>query len=84
MTFQGGFVGIQCAIEVAVSSKEPVWATWTHIHPQDLNKRQIFELPSKGQGIQCMRLVFETSSDLFGRITIYEISVEGFLQAQYS
>lgn len=78
MTFQGGFVGIECAVEVAVSSHEPVWATWTHIHPQDLNRRQIFELPGGGEAIQCMRLVFDKSSDFFGRVTIYELSVQGF------
>ncbi|KAF8559896.1 hypothetical protein OG21DRAFT_1479774 [Imleria badia] len=80
LTFQGGFVGIQCVVEVAVSSAEPVWTTWTHIHPQDVNRRQIFELPGEAQDrIQCMRLVFERSSDFFGRITIYELHVEGVL-----
>lgn len=62
-----------------MSSQEPVWTTWTHLHPEDLNRRQVFELPDEGEGIQCMRLVFEKSSDFFGRVTIYEFSVEGFL-----
>lgn len=70
-------MGIHCAVEVAVSSREPVWATWTHIHPQDLNRRQIFELPDDGEAIQCMKFVFEKSSDFFGRVTIYELSVQG-------
>ena len=39
----------------------------------------MFELPGEGQDIQCMRLVFERSSDFFGRITIYELDVEGIL-----
>ncbi|KIK91106.1 hypothetical protein PAXRUDRAFT_831121 [Paxillus rubicundulus Ve08.2h10] len=78
--FQGGFAGTQCAIDVAASSEEPVWTTWAHVHPEDVNRRQVFKLPEKGgQGIQCMKLVFEKSSDLFGRITIYELGVEGFL-----
>ena len=79
LTFQGGFVGIHCVVEVAVSSEEPVWTTWTHIHPEDVNRRQMFELPGEGQDIQCMRLVFQRSSDFFGRITIYELDVEGIL-----
>jgi len=77
LTFQGGFVGIQCMIKVAVSSEAPVWTTWTHIHPEDVNRRQIFELPIEGKDIQCMKLVFEKSSDFFGRVTIYELSIEG-------
>jgi hypothetical protein len=66
-------------VEVAVSSEEPVWTTCTHIHPEDVNRRQIFELLGEGQDIRCMRLVFERSSDFFGRITIYELDVEGIL-----
>ena len=79
LTFQGGFVGIQCALEVAVTCAEPVWTTRTHIHPEDVNRRQMFELPEGHDRIQCMRLVFEKSSDFFGRITIYELDVQGNL-----
>ncbi|KAF9245648.1 galactose-binding like protein [Melanogaster broomeanus] len=82
LTFQGGFAGTQCAVEVAVSSEEPVWTTWTHIHPEDVNRRQVFELqelePEGGSGIRCIKLVLEKSSDFFGRITIYELGVQGF------
>ncbi|KAI9570120.1 galactose-binding domain-like protein [Boletus coccyginus] len=77
LTFQGGFVAIHCTVEVAVSSERPVWRTWTHIHPEDVNRRQEFELPGEGEDIQCMRLVFERSSDFFGRITVYELGVQG-------
>ncbi|KAF9225305.1 hypothetical protein BS17DRAFT_700405 [Gyrodon lividus] len=80
VTFQGGFAGTQCVVNVAVSSKEPVWTTWTHVHPEDVNRRQVFGLPEEGgKGIRCMKLVFEKSSDFFGRITIYELGVEGLL-----
>lgn len=66
-------------VEVAVSSVQPAWTTWTHIHPEDVNRRQIFELPGELEDgrIECMRLVFEKSSDFFGRITLYELDVQG-------
>lgn len=70
---------MECAVEVAVSPEKPVWTTWAHIHPEDVNRRQIFELPGEGKDIQCMRFVFERSSDFFGRVTVYELGVEGFL-----
>lgn len=79
LTFQGGFVGTQCAIDVAASALEPIWTTLTHIHAEDVNRRQIFQLPEdSSQEIQCMKLIFERSSDFFGRITLYELQVEGW------
>jgi hypothetical protein len=32
-----------------------------------------------GEGIQSMKLVFEESSDFYGRITVYELKIEGLL-----
>ncbi|KAG1868273.1 galactose-binding domain-like protein [Suillus subalutaceus] len=82
--FQGGFVGTKCRIEVSESSDRPEWQTWTHIHPEDANRRQTFDLiihrdGFPGEGIQSMKLVFEESSDFYGRITIYELKIEGLL-----
>ncbi|KAG9313933.1 hypothetical protein JVU11DRAFT_4707 [Chiua virens] len=71
-------------VEVAVCCEDPVWTTWTHLHPEDANRRQMFELPREGQDIQCMRLVFHKSSDLFGRVTIYELDVEGSSGTDYT
>ncbi|KAG1742710.1 galactose-binding domain-like protein [Suillus paluster] len=82
--FQGGFVGTKCRIDVSAASDRPEWQTWTYIHPEDVNRRQIFELIThgdrlQGKGIQSMKLVFEESSDFYGRITIYELKIEGLL-----
>ncbi|KAG1779555.1 galactose-binding domain-like protein [Suillus placidus] len=82
--FQGGFVGTKCRIEVSESPNRPEWQTWTYIHPEDANRRQTFDLiPHRdgllGEGIQSMKLVFEESSDFYGRITIYELKIEGLL-----
>jgi hypothetical protein len=35
------------------------------------------ELP--GEGMQSMKLIFEESSDFYGRITVYELRIEGVL-----
>lgn len=82
--FQGGFVGTKCRIEVSESSDRPEWQTWTYIHPEDANRRQAFDLiihrdKLPREGIRSMKLVFEESSDFYGRITIYELRIEGVL-----
>ncbi|KAG1793942.1 galactose-binding domain-like protein [Suillus plorans] len=74
--FQGGFVGARYRVEVSESSDRPEWQTWTYIHPEDANRRQTFDLTI---GIQSMKLVFEESSDFYGRITIYELKIEDLL-----
>ncbi|KAL4070483.1 galactose-binding domain-like protein [Scleroderma citrinum] len=78
LTFQGGFVGTQCGIDTAVSPEDPSWSTLTYIHPEDVNRRQVFQLPEGGSdGIRCLKFRFEKSSDFFGRITLYELQLEG-------
>ncbi|KAG8959411.1 hypothetical protein FRC03_008011 [Tulasnella sp. 419] len=81
LTFQGGFAGIRCAIHVQAGKSSPaVWNLWTNIYPEDVNRRQTFELPplpSSQPSISQLKLVFEESSDLFGRITIYDLAIDG-------
>ncbi|KAH8110697.1 galactose-binding domain-like protein [Phellopilus nigrolimitatus] len=85
ITFQGGFVGKRCALSVvpAASSedegKSPATAKMSHltvIYPEDVNRRQTFELPETSPVAQ-LKIVFEESSDFFGRITIYDLQVTG-------
>lgn len=55
------------------------WKSWTKVYPEDVNRKQSFDLPAdevRG-GIQSIRLVFEDSSDFFGRITVYDLQVLG-------
>lgn len=88
LTFQGGFVGTQCAIEVLAPPtngvvEKPEWRLMTRIYPEDVNRRQTFDLaPSDLQdavesGIDGLKIVFEASSDFFGRITVYDLKLEG-------
>lgn len=80
LTFQGGFVGIRCLVNVQ-SSQQSGWETLTRIYPEDVNRKQVFDLfgvvEQVQNGIQTMKLVFEESSDFFGRITVYDLDIEG-------
>ncbi|KIK64324.1 hypothetical protein GYMLUDRAFT_240885 [Collybiopsis luxurians FD-317 M1] len=68
------------------------WTLLTYVYPEDVNRRQIFSLPdlpsrlnqesgqettAETRGISALRLTFETSSDFFGRVTVYDLSLEG-------
>lgn len=86
ITFQGGFVGKRCSILVDLpfsdeDSKPPESSTsLTHlcsVYPEDVNRKQMFELARSSSPITQLRVVFEESSDFFGRITIYDLQVEG-------
>jgi hypothetical protein len=89
-TFQGGFVGTRCAVEIPVpadtkdteASNKVTWHMLTRIYPEDVNRRQSFDLEGiesdlLEKGVENLRLVFEESSDFFGRITVYDLKVEG-------
>jgi len=63
------------------------WHTLMHIYPEDVNRRQSFELKAAEKevqllvetGVEGIKLVFEQSSDFFGRITLYDLKVEGLV-----
>ena len=83
ITFQGGFVGTRCRIEVPQSGEnalKPHWKKWTEIFPEDVNKAQVFDLLPDDlvtSGVAGLKLIFEQSSDFFGRITVYDLQVLG-------
>ncbi|KIM88804.1 hypothetical protein PILCRDRAFT_813787 [Piloderma croceum F 1598] len=89
LTFQGGFVGTRCSVDVRANKNagdNMEWHTLTHIYPEDVNRQQSFELKPDGvaqrwaeNGVENIKLVFEESSDFFGRITVYDLKVEGSL-----
>lgn len=56
----------------------------TSVYPEDVNRRQTFDLSYPDEfsglnetGLDSLRIVFEESSDFYGRITIYDLSLEG-------
>jgi hypothetical protein len=85
LTFQGGFVGTRCAIyfnSEATGKKD--WQLLESIYPEDVNRKQSFNLsPSEAgnieKGATSLKLVFDQSSDFFGRITLYDLQLEGVL-----
>ena len=95
ITFQGGFVGTRCNIEFnALSaddgeSTKPRWHPLGRIYPQDINGRQCFDLVAASPeilegGTRRLKLSFEASSDFFGRITIYDLQVDGVFVKDHS
>lgn len=68
--FQGGFVGKECYIEAG--NKETKFLQ--SFYPEDNNAVQKFNLkePKKAKTI---KFVFGESTDFFGRIIIYKLSV---------
>ena len=85
MTFQGGFVGTTCTLLVSFLGSEndkTEWQTWTQVFPEDVNRSQSFDLPAntlpgENTGIESLKIVFEKSSDFFGRITVYDVQLRG-------
>ena len=84
LTFQGGFVGKRCAIYVldAASADSEGGSSrklhqFTTIYPEDVNRKQTFEMPELVATVEQIKLVFEESSDFFGRITVYDFQIEG-------
>jgi len=87
IVFQGGFVGRRCAVCISGTDSNTAWHILSHIYPEDVNRRQSFDLvPNQPEllerGVSSVRLVFEESSDFFGRITVYDLKLEGTLPDQ--
>ena len=72
--FQGGFVGKDCYIEDLSDDQEPKQIF--SFYPEDVNSEQVFQL-SESCSVKKVKLVFSTSTDFFGRITIYKMDVIG-------
>ncbi|XP_013389358.1 nuclear receptor 2C2-associated protein [Lingula anatina] len=73
--FQGGFAGKECHVEVA-SIKSDEFTELTKIFPEDSNKLQVFTL-TPAPPVSKLRIVFTSSTDFYGRITIYKLDVIG-------
>eukprot|EP00753_Platysulcus_tardus_P014800 PLAT4536.2.p1 GENE.PLAT4536.2~~PLAT4536.2.p1 ORF type:complete len:162 (-),score=51.17 PLAT4536.2:59-544(-) len=74
LTFQGGFAGVEIEVKAGAVDEKPL-PTLTTIFPADVNERQLFELP--GATAQLLQFVIRRSSDLYGRVILYELDVLG-------
>jgi hypothetical protein len=76
-------VGTRCRVEALLpTSDDPrKWQPFALVYPEDVNRQQDFDLAlDKGlskEGVTAIKLIFEESSDFFGRITIYDLKLEG-------
>jgi len=75
-------VGKTCSIQSlsSATSGDNDWTRLARIFPDDVNRPQTFDIvpPDKVQeGVAKLMIVFEESSDLFGRIIVYDLRVEG-------
>lgn len=68
--FQGGFVGKNCHLEVG--NKETKF--YESFYPEDKNTIQIFILTNPVKA-KTFKFVFNESTDFFGRIIIYKLSL---------
>ena len=60
----------------ARSQNATTWQELTRIYPEDVNRAQVFDL-TVGEPVKAIKLVFEESSDFFGRITVYNLMIDG-------
>ncbi|KAF2072191.1 hypothetical protein CYY_006488 [Polysphondylium violaceum] len=73
--FQGGFVGKDCEVLITTGdSKE--FQHCTHFYPKDINATQTF--PLNANNVRQIKILFPTSTDFFGRVTIYQLDILGF------
>nr|AQS22609.1 nuclear receptor 2c2-associated protein [Pseudodiaptomus poplesia] len=66
LQFQGGFAGKECYVETEGSVKV------LDFYPEDSNKIQYFYLKERVT-VKKVRIAFNSSTDFFGRITIYRL-----------
>lgn len=70
--FQGGFAGEKCYLEAGLDTKDLKFIE--NIYPEDKNCNQKFKLGSPTKA-KVFKIVFENSTDFFGRIIIYHLAL---------
>lgn len=79
LMFQGGFVGKDCRLEALVGGAGDAPArfeTRLRFYPEDNNRLQVFPLPEPAAAT-AFRVVFPDSTDMFGRVTVYQLDLLG-------
>ncbi|KAF9125949.1 Nuclear receptor 2C2-associated protein [Mortierella sp. 14UC] len=78
LMFQGGFVGKTCQVLAWTDSNE--FVDMMRFYPEDINPLQTFpvaEADKEKALTSRVKLVFESSTDFFGRITVYKLDILG-------
>lgn len=77
LQFQGGFVGKTCiAVGSTPSSPNDYSVEIGRFYPQDINPTQTFDFPAT-EGLKRVKIIFEESTDFYGRITVYKLDILG-------
>jgi subtilase family serine protease len=88
LQFQGGFVAEECRLfttkkKATLDSSSEGWVEIkdAYIEPENANTLQVFSLEDCGSGddFNCvaLKLVFNSTTDFYGRIILYKIEVYG-------
>jgi len=86
--FQGGFVAEECTLflpDAPASDKDSLKVEWkelsdTCIEPVDSNEMQCFDLTEQSENdrlCDSLKIEFNSSTDFYGRVTIYKLEVWG-------
>ncbi|XP_033155879.1 nuclear receptor 2C2-associated protein isoform X2 [Drosophila simulans] len=75
--FQGGFSGQKS--ELIMYSADGAQIHQEPFYPEDINSPQVFPIAESVREKACSKLkfVFESSTDLFGRIIVYDLQLLG-------
>ena len=65
LQFQGGFCGKECEVEIEGKMKI------LDFYPEDVNKLQTFHLRERAEAVRKIRIIFNSSTDFYGRVTLY-------------
>jgi len=85
ITFQGGFAGKSCSLRCPkgeiVTSDPETWESILDFTPEDSGAVQSFKVDLKRQTYaRQIMILFENSTDFFGRIVVYNLDVKGIAQ----
>ncbi|KAI1316476.1 Nuclear receptor 2C2-associated protein [Mortierella claussenii] len=72
LMFQGGFVGKTCQLLAWTDNNE--FIEMMHFYPEDINPLQI---KNQRQTTSRIKIIFGSSTDFFGRITVYKLDILG-------
>ncbi|KAG0000238.1 Nuclear receptor 2C2-associated protein [Entomortierella chlamydospora] len=78
--FQGGFVGKTCQLLAWTNDSE--FVEMMKFYPEDINPLQIINnifpvAENQRQATSRVKIIFESSTDFFGRITVYKLDILG-------
>jgi len=71
--FQGGFAGKVCEFQIQPNTETKQFQLHSAFFPEDTNFHQEFQLG--GAKAKSIKIIFKESTDFYGRITIYHLSM---------